>query len=52
MDTKELGKILQAADRRNAIRECVTWLAQHTGEYKPEALAGMMANDLLGDDQP
>ena len=53
MDAKDLGMILQAAagDRRAAIRECVTWLVRHVDEFRPEALAGAMADDLLGDDQ-
>ncbi len=39
-----------AHDRRAAIRECVTWLARHSLDFKPECLAGEMARDLLGDD--
>jgi hypothetical protein len=37
--------------RRNAIRECVTWLAQNHAEYKPEYLAGELANAMLTNEQ-
>lgn len=33
--------------RAAAIRECVTWLARHSQEYKTHALAGALADDML-----
>ena len=33
--------------RAATIRECVTWLAMHHADFKPEALAGEMARDML-----
>lgn len=49
MTADDAQKLLQAAaeDRRATIRECVTWLAQNHAQYKPEFLAGEMANELL-----
>ena len=46
----DLEKILKASahDRKAAIHECVTWLAKHSGDFKPDCLAGEMARDLLG----
>jgi len=41
------GEVVATADRAAIIRECVTWLAMHHADYKPEALAGQMACDLL-----
>lgn len=45
-DMKDLLNIHHEA-RRNTIRECVTWLAQHHAKFKPEYLAGELATALL-----
>ena len=49
---QHVAKAMTAPDptdaRANAIRECVTWLAQYCLDNKPEFLAGAMADDLLG----
>lgn len=49
---KDAAELLKAAseDRKNAIRECVAWLAMHCEDWQPQALAGEMARDLLRED--
>ena len=49
MNAQDAAELIKAigADRQSTIRECVTWLAQNHSVYKPEFLAGHMANDLL-----
>lgn len=50
---RQIALITDAGDmehvRKNAIRECVVWLVQNNANYKPEALAEMMASDMLSE---
>ena len=45
-------ELIADENSRVAVLECVVWLAQNCCTYKPEYLAGVMADDLLGEKKP